>query len=121
MHAIGSSGKKQFEQPLLQPVEEEIIPVTAAQQEDDHLTGRVTSNNKRTLLWYYYDILDYGATGQLAAFESNQNQASTSSRTGENTTLKANTSEDHNSPGGESKISKPDKNVKTKPSGKVCM
>ena len=50
MHAIGSSGKKQFEQPLLQPVEEEIIPVTAAQQEDDHLTGRVTSNNKRTLL-----------------------------------------------------------------------
>ena len=85
--------------------------------------ARVTSNNIRTLLWHGYDILDYGATGQLyiSAFESGQNQASTSSRTGENTTLKTNTSEDHNSPGGESKISKPDKNVKTKPSGKVCM
>ena len=66
-------------------------------------------------------ILDYGATGQSAAFESDQNQASTSSRTGENTTLKSNTSEDHNSPGGESNISKPDESGKTKPFGNACM
>ena len=66
-------------------------------------------------------LLDYGATGQSPAFESDQNQASTSSSTGENTTLKTNTSEDHNLPRGESQISEPDENVKTKPSGKACM
>ena len=97
------------------------IPEADAQQEGDHSTGRVTSNNIRTLLWHCYDILDYGATGQTAAFESDQNQASTSSKTGENTTLKVNSSADHNSLGGESQKSKPDENVKTKPSGKVCI
>ena len=52
MHTIGCSGEKQFEQRLLQPGEDETIPVTAAQQEDDHstITGKVTSNNIRTLL-----------------------------------------------------------------------
>ena len=65
-------------------------------------------------------ILDYGATGQSSAFESDQNQGSTPSRTVENTTLKTNTSEDHNSPGGESKISKPDESGKTKPLGKLA-
>ena len=97
------------------------IPVTDAQQEGDHSTGRVTKNNIRTLLWHCYDILDYGATGQSTALKSDQNQTSTPSRTGEKTTLKTNTSEDHNSPGGESQISEPDENVKTKPSGKACM
>ena len=45
-------GKKQSAQPLLQPGEDEIIPVRAAQQEDDHstITGKVTSNNIRILL-----------------------------------------------------------------------
>ena len=99
----------------------EKIPETAAQQEVDDSTGRVTKNNLRTLLWCCFDILDYGATGQSPAFESDQNQVSTSSRTGENTALKVNTSEVHNSPGNESQISKPDENSKTKPSGKACM
>ena len=95
--------------------------MTATQQEGDHSTGRVTKNNIRTLLWHCYDILDYGATGQSTALKSDQNQTSIPSRTGENTTLKINTNADHNLLGGESQISEPDENVKTKPSGKACM
>ena len=56
-------------------------------------------------------LSDYGATGQSAAFESDQNQTSTSSRTGENTTLKINSNADHNSPGDELQKSKPDESV----------
>ena len=95
----------------------------AAQQKVGHstTTGRVTSNNIRTLLWLCCNILSHGATGQPAAFDNDGNQASMSSRTGENTSLKSNTSEDHNSPGGESKISKPDESGKTKLLGKACM
>ena len=117
---IGCSGDKESAQPLLLPGGDDNIPETAAQQEVDHSTGRVAKNTKEQC----YDIvmiLAYGAAGQSTPFESDQNQASTSSRTGENTTLKVNTTEDRNLLGGESQKSKPDENVKTKPSGKACM
>ena len=68
-----------------------------------------------------HTVLAYAATDQSESFEYDGNQVSKSSRTGENTALKINTSEDHNSVEGKSQISKPCKSAKTKPSGKAYM
>ena len=55
-----------------------------------------------------HTALAYGATDQSEPFECDGNQVSKSPKTVENTALKTDTSEDHNSVEGKSQISKPD-------------
>lgn len=103
--------------PLLPQDDDDIREVDPEEVEDENvIPGRVTRNS-------FYDPIVIWSDNS-AAFEHDGNQASTSSRTAENTTSEINTSTDHKSSAGLSEVSQTS-NLKSggkgKQSGEACI